>query len=298
MKKIIAMLLLLGVTAFGLTACNNEINYTSSKNESSNVSSERKDNINSQFMPNVDEIQSDVNANTAAKAKKLSTEKIGWGQGTQTDKNNRPVSCDSFNDKYGDLGGIFVGGQEKKKIYLTFDEGYENGYTEKILDVLKEKNVSAVFFITRDYISGNEDIIKRMVSEGHILGNHSWTHPSMPTLSETEVKNEITKLHDYVKRQFGVEMTLFRPPMGEFSEKSLSITQSCGYKSVFWSFAYKDWVTDSQPDNATALKKIVNCLHPGAIYLLHAVSKTNTEILGDFIDTAREKGYEFSKFDL
>ena len=233
---------------------------------------------------------------TAVDTSCLSSKKIGWGVGN-VKEGERPYSAVSFNEKYCKLGGRFIG-QDNKKVYLTFDEGYENGFTAAILDTLKEKKVSAVFFVTYDYVSKNPDLVLRMINEGHVLGNHSWSHPSVPTCTEDGAKNEIMRLHNYVLEKFNYKMTLFRFPMGEFSEKTLAIAKNCGYKSVFWSFAYVDWKTDSQPEKTAALDKTVKGAHNGAIYLLHAVSQTNTEILGDFIDNVQNKGYTFSKYDL
>ncbi|MGI5959322.1 MAG: delta-lactam-biosynthetic de-N-acetylase [Massiliimalia sp.] len=222
----------------------------------------------------------------------LSNEKHGWGQGKETDEKNRPVSCLQFQEKYGNLNADFIG-SEKKEILLTFDEGYENGYTEKILDVLKEEKCPAVFFVTMPYVKENPDLIQRMIDEGHTVGNHTVNHPSMPQISLEEAAQEITELHQYIKENFDYEMTLFRPPMGEWSEQTLALTQKLGYRSVFWSFAYQDWLTDQQPDPDEALQKVNESLHPGAIYLLHAVSSTNTAILSDFIEFARSEGYVF-----
>ena len=186
--------------------------------------------------------------------------------------------------------------ESTKTLYLTFDEGYENGYTTKILDILKEKNVKAVFFVTSPYIKSNPDLIKRMVAEGHVVGNHSKTHLSMPTLTSDAEKfnDEISDVESLYENLTGLKMTkIFRPPMGNYSEKSLSMTQDLGYKTVFWSFAYEDWDTEKQPEASYSKNKILNNLHDGSILLLHAVSKTNTEILGDVIDSARANGYEF-----
>ena len=133
-----------------------------------------------------------------------------------------------------------------------------------------------------------------MISEGHVVGNHSWSHPSMPTVTLNSAKDEILKLHDYVKMNFGYEMSLFRPPMGEFSERTLALTQQLGYKSVFWSYAYKDWDPDAQIGAESAYQKVTKAEHEGAIYLLHAVSKDNAEILGRVIDNMKEKGYSFA----
>ncbi len=220
----------------------------------------------------------------------LSGTKHGWGQGYNVNEKNQPISCIEYQQKYSGLGGVFIGADEKN-ICLTFDEGYENGYTAEILDTLKRKGVKAVFFITYDYANRNKDLVKRMIDEGHTVGNHTYNHPSLPTLSADGVMSEITRLHDYIKQEFGYEMTLFRAPMGEFSEKTLAITQSLGYKSVFWSFAYKDYDTNAQPEKQAAFERITGAAHNGGIFLLHAVSKTNTEILGDVIDNFRSKGY-------
>lgn len=234
---------------------------------------------------------SDVDFNTLSK---LSSKKFGWGQGTDVDDFNRPTSCLTYQQKYGHLDAYFIG-ENTKTIYLTFDEGYENGYTAKILDVLKGKNCPAVFFVTKPYVKEHPELIQRMISEGHVVGNHSVTHPSMPTLSLEDAAQEIVELHELVQNNFGYHMTLFRPPMGEWSEQTLALTQQLQYKSVFWSFAYKDWITDDQPDPSTSLNKLCDSLHNGSLYLLHAVSATNTAILGDFIDYARAEGYTFAK---
>lgn len=234
---------------------------------------------------------------TAGEFADYSNKKICWGQGVIVNEKNQPVTCPQYNQKYGKYGAVFMGTNEKN-IYLTFDEGYENGYTAKILDVLKEKNVSAVFFVTYDYVSKNAALVQRMIDEGHIVGNHSWSHPSMPNKSDDEVKSEIQKLHDYVLKNFGYSMNLFRPPMGEFSERTLAITQSLGYKTVLWSFAYLDYDTKNQPTEEKAFSRVTGAEHGGAVYLLHAVSATNTAILGRVIDNMRSNGYSIAKFDV
>lgn len=217
----------------------------------------------------------------------------GWGQGKDVDDANRPTSCLTFQEQYGRYAAQFIG-DEQKEVYLTFDEGYENGYTAQILDVLKEKECPAVFFVTMPYVKENPDLIQRMIDEGHVVGNHTVNHPSMPSVSLEQAKQEIAGLHDYVSENFHYQMTLFRPPRGEWSERTLALTQKLGYDTIFWSFAYQDWEVDAQPDKAMALEKTVSSVHDGAIYLLHAVSSTNTAILGDFIDQVRAKGYTFA----
>ena len=224
---------------------------------------------------------------------KADTAKQNWGQGKDTDDSGVPLSCTEFNQKYKQYDAVFVN-QNEKTICLTFDQGYENGYTAPILDTLKQKGVPAVFFLTYEYVKSEPDLIKRMADEGHTLGNHSTSHKSFPTLTADQVIDDIVFLHDQVKTLTDVDITLFRFPMGEFSERDLALIQSYGYKSVFWSFAYKDWLTDAQPDPAASLQKLKDSLHPGAIYLLHSVSSTNAQILGEFIDYAKEQGYRFT----
>lgn len=305
-EKIILLILTFALTA-SLSSCkkiedkDNTSSQTVSKNTSSALLNSKAESLVSQAQSMISEIISDVVPEVSAPAvlnpnytdiAKLSNKKNGWGQGTQVDKDNRPVSCDTFQSKYGQYNAVFIK-ENNKNVYLTFDEGYENGYTAQILDVLKEKKAPAVFFVTYDYAKRNPDLIKRMISEGHVVGNHSYTHPSMPTVSLEKASEEITKLHDYIKENFNYTMTLFRPPMGEYSEQTLALTKELGYQSVFWSFAYKDWDTKNQPEEAAALKKTVDAVHGGAVYLLHAVSKTNTNILGEFIDEVRAKGFAF-----
>lgn len=227
----------------------------------------------------------------------LSTKCNGWGMGKDLDEKNRPTSCVDFQAKYQKFGAYFYNPPKQegtqKTITLTFDNGYENGFTEKILDTLDKKQVRAVFFLTGDYAKKNAPIIEKMVSKNHVLGNHSQTHPSMPGISVEKMKSEIQTLHKTVMENFGVEMTLFRPPKGEYSEQSLAVTQEMGYKSIFWSFAYADWDPKKQPDENEALDALKSHLHDGAIYLLHTVSQTNANILADFIDHAKSQGYEF-----
>ncbi len=248
-----------------------------------------------------DKPQSSVPANPAAVTEfssysSLDSTKMGWGPGGPVDEWNRSQGALAYQEKYGKYDADFIGKNEKK-IYLTFDEGYENGYTAEILDVLKEKKCPAVFFLTGPYAKSQPDLVKRMIDEGHILGNHSVNHPSFPETPLEVCKNEVSELHDYVKENFGYEMNLFRFPMGEFNEQDLKLMQDMGYRSVFWSFAYRDWIVDDQPALEDAKNTMLSKAHPGAIYLLHAVSKTNTQVLGDVIDELRAQGYEFARYE-
>ena len=221
-----------------------------------------------------------------------STEKIVWGPG-RAENHARPNDPVSLQEKYGELGAQFLMSDDKF-ICLTFDEGYENGFTPAILDTLKEKNVKAIFFVTYDFAKDNPKLIERMIDEGHIIGNHTYRHLTMDEITLEEATEEVMFLDRYMKQNFKYRMKLFRFPKGEFSESTLALVNELGYKSIFWSFAYADWDTQKQAESSAALKEITDNLHNGEIMLLHAVSSTNAEILGDVIDSAREQGYEFT----
>lgn len=195
--------------------------------------------------------------------------------------------------------GYYLGNTKEKVIYLTFDEGYENGYTSKILDVLRDEKVPAAFFVVKPYITQNSELVKRMADEGHLVCNHSNHHPSMATITDTEKFNkEFTDVEGAYKEIVGSDMPkFFRPPMGKYSINSLKKTKALGYKTIFWSFAYKDWIIDNQPSEEMAIKKITNGVHPGCIMLLHAVSKTNTNILKTVIQQIKADGYEFKSLN-
>ncbi|HEY8803699.1 MAG TPA: polysaccharide deacetylase family protein [Clostridium sp.] len=197
--------------------------------------------------------------------------------------------------------GYAFGQTSKKTIYLTFDEGYENGYTASILDTLKANNVKAAFFVTQPYVTGSfngiQDInlVKRMMNEGHIIGNHSVHHKSMPSITdEATFNSEITENETTVNNISGLKMSkFFRPPMGDFSELSLYYTQKLGYKSIFFTLAYHDYDPKNQLNPETAKENLLKETKPGMICLLHAVSKTNAEILDSLIKEWKSQGYEF-----
>lgn len=222
---------------------------------------------------------------------KLDGTKDGWGQGTRKDDKNRPLGSLEAQERFGKYDALFIM-PEEQKYYLTFDEGYENGNTGAILDVLKEKNQKATFFVTYSYVRDNPALVERMIAEGHVIGNHSMKHRSMPELSLLEARDEIVNLHTYMRDTYGIEMSVFRPPMGEYSEQTLALTQALGYKSAFWSFAYYDYEPEDQMGPEKAYEKVSSNIHPGELVLLHAVSVDNTAILGTLIDTLRAQGYE------
>lgn len=213
---------------------------------------------------------------------------VSYGPGVNVDSLNRPHAAVNAQNAYGNYGAYFVK-LDSEEIYLTFDLGYEyNNNTSKILDVLAEKEVKAVFFPTMSFIQKNPETIQRIIDEGHMLGNHSTNHQSMPSLTTDQMAAEILTLHNYILENYNYTITLFRPPMGHFSYQSLALTQNLGYKSIMWSFAYADYFTDNQPDVSTALANAINKAHPGAIYLLHGVSNTNVAMLGDLIDSLQQ----------
>jgi peptidoglycan-N-acetylmuramic acid deacetylase len=193
---------------------------------------------------------------------------------------------------------IFLGDTDQKVLYLTFDNGYENGYTEKVLDVLKAKKVPATFFVTGQYIKDQPDLLKRMVAEGHIIGNHSWSHPDVSQISNEKLQDELDRVKQAATEVTGQkEMKYLRTPRGIFNNRSLAYSKQLGYTNVFWSVAYKDWDTKAQKGAQYAYDKVTAQLHPGAVILLHSVSKDNTEALGRIIDEAHKQGYEFKSLD-
>lgn len=226
----------------------------------------------------------------------LSNSKIEWGI-KRGDNNEQPDLGKRNKELIEKYNGFAMGNNNDKYIYMTFDLGYEAGYTNAILDILKENNVKAAFFITAHYVNTSSDIVQRMIDEGHIVGNHTVNHKSMPSLSEEQIKSELMNLHTAIHEKFGYEMTYMRPPKGEYSEKSLDTTTKLGYVPVMWSFAYADWDEKKQPSREEGISKITKNVHNGEIMLLHATSKTNMEILDTVIKEIKGMGYEFKSLD-
>ena len=219
-----------------------------------------------------------------------SIETGSWGLSFRTE--GQPPVGNASKEALRRYDAVYLGDETQKKIYLTFDAGYENGCTGKILDILKEKKVTATFYVTLDYVKSSPELVSRMINEGHEVGNHSCTHPSLPDISDDMVFEEIHGLETYISDNFGGYKTVtMRPPRGEFSVRTLRIAKNMGYDTVLWSFAYNDWNTDAQPDRDTAYRRITSATHNGAVYLLHAVSETNTAILPDVIDYWLDNGY-------
>jgi len=226
----------------------------------------------------------------------LSNELLAWG--FRRGENHSQVTLDYKSKKVLDqYNGIAMGNSEKKYIYLTFDAGYEAGYTEKILEVLKDNNVPAAFFLAGHYLNSASDLVKKMIENGNIVANHTVNHKNLVSLDDDEIKKEVMDLHKALYEKFGYEMKYFRPPKGEFSERVINVTNSLGYVSVFWSNAYDDWDKNKQGREEYGKKKILENLHNGAIILLHSTSKDNADILEDVIKEAKNMGYEFRSLD-
>ncbi len=238
-----------------------------------------------------------INTREASSSNIEDNSKICWGLKRESN-NKQPSLHKPHTDVLDKYNGIYMGNSEDKYLYLTFDEGYENGYTPQILDVLKENNVKAAFFITGDYLKTSPDIVERIIKEGHILGNHTQTHPSLPKLAnESKIQKELKTLEEKIYSDYGYKMKYFRPPMGEYSKFTLKCVSDIGYTTVMWSFAYDDWDVNKQKGIDYAKDKIMSNLHPGSIILLHAVSKDNANVLDYVIKEARNQGYEFKSLD-
>ncbi len=231
----------------------------------------------------------------------LSTKKVGYGFGVA--KDGKPHSMSVNNQaKFDGMQNVNALALDTKstdkRMYLTFDCGYEyKNLTADILDTLKEKQVKAAFFLTGDYVKKNPTLVRRMIDEGHIVGNHSWGHKSFPTISREKMAQEIWQLEDYIKMNFNYESKYFRFPSGEHSDCSLELVSSMGYKSIFWSVAYADWDTAKQPTKESAVNTVTSRYHNGAVILLHAVSQANADGLGEMIEIAQNQGYAFKTLD-
>lgn len=218
-----------------------------------------------------------------------------WGLSYQ--KDGQTPAGNASKDFLKKYNSYFVGNEDEKVIYLTFDCGYEAGYTKSILDTLKKHNVKATFFVVGNYLTSSPELVKRMTDEGHIVGNHTWSHPDMSSISEEKsFENELKKVENEYEKITGKKMQKFyRPPQGKFSESNLDMANKLGYKTIFWSLAYVDWLKDKQPTKEEAFSKLLTRIHPGSIVLLHNTSKTNSEILDELLTKWENMGYKFKK---
>ncbi len=225
------------------------------------------------------------------------TVEYDWYYQPRTDgKQPLPCSEPDFLKKYNDY---YLGSPDEKVIYLTFDAGFENGNMPKILDTLKKHKTPAAFFLTGHYLKTQPDLIRRMVEEGHLVCNHSNHHPNMAAMTDyTKFKEELTSVEDMFRQITGKEMPkYFRPPQGKFSETTLKYAQEMGYTTVFWSFAYRDWLVNDQPQPGAAISLIMQRTHPGEIALIHATSKTNADILDEVLTRWESMGYQLKSLD-
>ena len=223
----------------------------------------------------------------------LSTKKLSHSHGPASG-GKAHYTVVEFQKTFEKYGAFTLDTSGEKVLYLTFDCGYEyENLTSKVLDVLKEKGVNATFFCTLDHIKKETDLIARMIKEGHIVGNHSTTHPSFANINRTKMAKEIEETENYLRENFGYAAKYFRFPAGEYNESTLELVESLGYRSVFWSVAYNDWDTSKVRGKDYTVKTVMERLHPGAVILLHSVSRDNAEALSEIIDKAREQGYRF-----
>ena len=202
-------------------------------------------------------------------------------------------------DQLKEYDAAYIGDPSEPVIYLTFDAGYENGSTEKILDALKKHQVPAAFFLVGNYLEQNPDLVRRMVKEGHIVGNHTMHHYDMSKISDRKTfEAELSDLEALYKEVTGLEMPkYYRPPQGIYSQENLAMAKELGYKTVFWSLAYVDWNNDAQPTKEQAFSKLIPRIHNGAVVLLHSTSKTNAEILDELLTKWKEMGYRFDTIE-
>ena len=223
----------------------------------------------------------------------------GGNWGLKFLQNGEQPRGNASSDSLKKYNAVYIGPEDKKTIYLTFDAGYENGHMPLILDTLKKHNAPAAFFIVGNFIKSNPDLTRRICEEGHIIGNHTYSHPDMSKIADiNKFKTELNSLEELFKETTGKEMSrYYRPPQGKYSEGNLSHAKELGYKTVFWSLAYVDWLAENQPTRQQAFDKLVPRIHPGAIVLLHSTSNTNAEILDELLSRYESMGYTFGSLD-
>ena len=226
-----------------------------------------------------------------------SIETAAWGLSFRQE-NTAPIGP-ANPEELARFNAAYLGNTNEKVIYLTFDAGYENGCTEKILDILKKHDAPAAFFLVGNYIEKNADLVRRMVDEGHIVGNHTMHHTDMSALDSKEAfAKELTDLEELYRSITGQEMAkYYRPPKGVYSKDNLRYAKELGYHTVFWSLAYVDWNNDSQPTPETAFSKLIPRIHNGAVVLLHCTSQTNAEIMDELLTRWESMGYRFERID-
>ena len=219
------------------------------------------------------------------------------GFGLSNIGNNKRPNAGSYKNIIENNGGVYIG-PDDNCIYLTFDCGYENGYTISILDTLKENDVKAIFFITGHYLNTNKDIIRRMIEDGHLIGNHTYSHKDFSKSSNKEILDDIKHLESVFKQEFNINMSKYvRPPRGDFDERSLKLLNENSYKTVFWSLAYVDWDKTKFNNNDYSYSNVIRRIHNGAIILMHTVSKDNENDLDKIIKRLKNDGYIFKSIN-
>ncbi len=220
-----------------------------------------------------------------------------WGLSFRTE--GQPPVAPASQDILNKYNAKYLGDTSENVIYLTFDAGYENGCTAKILDVLQKHNAPAAFFLVGNYMEQNPDLVRRMVDDGHIVGNHTVHHPDMSKIAdEASFRAELEGLEAIFEGITGQKMQkYYRPPQGVFSQKNLEMAEKMGYRTVFWSLAYVDWQNNAQPTREQAFSKLLPRIHPGAVVLLHSTSQTNAEILDELLTKWEQMGYRFESID-
>ena len=216
-----------------------------------------------------------------------------WGLGFSEE--GKPPSGNATSDELKAYDAYYIGDTSQKKLYLTFDAGFENGNTPAILEALKKHHAKATFFVVGNYIETSPDLVKQMIAEGHTVGNHTFHHPDMSSISTMEAfQKEMDGLSELYEKTTGQKLVKFyRPPQGKYSTQNLEMAKQLGYKTFFWSLAYVDWYQNAQPSKEEAFSKLLTRIHPGAIVLLHSTSSTNAEILDELLTKWEEMGYSF-----
>lgn len=227
-------------------------------------------------------------------ARSLTVAAGSWGLCFQEE--GKPPSGNTSATELKAYDAAYLGDTSKPVLYLTFDAGYENGCTAQILDVLKAHDVPAAFFVVGHYIETEPDLVRRMVDEGHIVGNHTWSHGDMASIADPAVfRRELSQVEAAYQAATGLEMEkYYRPPRGIYSEANLAMARELGYKTVFWSLAYVDWEQDDQPTAEEAFSKLIPRIHNGAVLLLHSTSTTNAAILDELLTRYEDMGYTFA----
>lgn len=233
----------------------------------------------------------------SAASDRVTAESQDWGLGFS--EKGKPPTGMAGTEELKEYGAYFLGDPAKKRLYLTFDAGYENGNTEPILDALKKHHAKACFFVVGHYLESAPELVKRMAEEGHTVGNHTWHHYDMSKISDQEsFVKEMESVEQKYQEITGQEMVkYYRPPQGKYNVDNLKMAQELGYRTFFWSLAYVDWKQDDQPSREEAFEKLMGRLHPGAIVLLHSTSSTNAEILDELLSKWEEQGYTFGTLD-